>query len=349
LELSGIIPFNKGGKDINQNLTKSCIDVSIIIISWNTRDLLAQCLQSLQQAIQNIQAEIIVVDNASKDASAQYVANHFPDVCLIRNDCNRGFAAANNQGYAVSKGRCILFLNPDTIVHKGSLQSMVHLLDSEDKMGACSCRLLNSDGSVQPNVRHFPSFRAMLQRYTIFKYFGLFESARAFYRMRGFAYNNKAAEVDQVMGAALMVKRAVLQKVGTMDEKLYLYFEETDLCYRIKQAGFRVYFTPDGEITHLARASSSLLGSDKVQAMFFKSLFYYFRKHKGKGKTLVFSCVFKPGVCLYLLCEIFVGLFCGIGSWCLKLDENKVKRRFERARESALFLIRYGYSFLLST
>jgi GT2 family glycosyltransferase len=324
----------------------AAVDLSIIIVNWNTCQLLGQCLSSLSQSSDGMQLEVIVVDNNSKDGSVEYVTQHFPEVQIIRNHRNRGFAAASNQGLAIAKARNILFLNSDTIVHKGSLKAMVDLLDNTPEAGLCSCRLLNDDGSTQPNVYHFPSFRAMLQRYTALKYFGLFKSARDFYKMRDFSYN-EIASVDFVMGAALMVKRKVLEHIGNIDEKLYFYFEDTDLCYRLKQAGFKIYFTPNGQITHLGRASSSLLGTHKVQAMFFKSLLHYFRKHKGKGRTFLFSCVFKPGVCLYMLCEAIFGFCSALVFWCLRRGSVKIHRRLDRAHESFLFLVKYGVRFLL--
>jgi len=324
----------------------AAVDLSIIIVNWNTRQLLGRCLSSLAQSSDGMQLEVIVVDNNSEDDSVEYVAQHFSEVQIIRNNCNRGFAAASNQGIAIARGRNILFLNSDTIVHKGALKAMAELLDNTSEAGLCSCRLLNSDGSTQPNVYHFPSFRAMLQRYTALKYLGLFKSARAFYKMRDFSYG-AATSVDCVMGAVSMVKWEVLDHIGNIDEKLYFYFEDTDLCYRIKQAGFKIYFTPNGEITHLGRASSSLLGAHKVHAMFFKSLLYYFRKHKGRGKTFLFSCVFKPGVCIYMLCEVVFGFCSALVFWCLRRGSVKIRRRLERAQESFLFLAKYGVSFLL--
>ena len=146
------------------------IDLSIIIVNWNTRQLLEQCLSSLSKCADGVQREVIVVDNGSDDDSVRCLAQHFPEVQLIRNNTNRGFAAANNQGLAIAKGRNILFLSSDTRVVEGALRAMVELLNNRPDAGLFSCRLLNEDGSIQPNVHHFPSFGAMLQRYTVFKY-----------------------------------------------------------------------------------------------------------------------------------------------------------------------------------
>jgi GT2 family glycosyltransferase len=290
--------------------------------------------------------EIIVVDNDSKDGSVEYVAQHFPEVQIIRNNHNRGFAAANNQGLAVATGRNILFLNSDTVVHKGALEAMAGLLDSNPRAGACGCKLVNVDGSVQPSVRHFPTFAAFLQRYTIFKYFGLFERARCYYRMREFDYSNYS-EVDQIMGAALMVKRSVLEEVGPMDESFKLYFEETDLCQRIKKAGFSVYFTPAGQITHLKGGSSDALASATLLATFLESFFYYLRKHKGRAKTFFFGLVFKPGLCAYIFCKMLLGLCSGALFWCLRRDSSKIRHRLKVGSESGLFLLKHGLGLLL--
>jgi len=321
-------------------------DLSVIIVNWNTRELLSQCLSSLFLTAGDMRIEVIVIDNGSKDDSGRYVAQKFPQVHLIQNDSNRGFAAANNQGLIAATGRNILFLNSDTIVHKDALKAMMDVLDNTPEVGLCSCRLLNGDGSLQRNVRHFPSFRAMIQRYTVLKYSKLFNSARATYKVPDFSYD-KASAVDQVMGAVLMLRRRVLESIGGMDENLQFYFEETDLCYRIKQAGLQIYFIPDGEITHLCGASSDRLSHCKIQAMFFKSLLYYFRKHEGWSKTFLFSCVFKPGLYLYMLSGILVNLVVAIVLWTLRRDNAKIHRRLERSQRCFMFLAKYGIGFLL--
>ncbi len=321
-------------------------DVSVIIVNWNTRSLLEKCLSSLFNSTDETFLGVIVVDNASSDDSAEYVRRHFPQVWLIRNDKNAGLPAANNQGLNLAEGRNILFLNSDTVVHKGALKAMSDLLDADPRAGLCTCTLLNEDGSIQSNVRRFPSFRAMLQRYTVLKYLGLFRSARASYRMRDFSYD-KVAPVDQVMGAAIMVKRNLFEHITAWDENLFFYFEETDLCYRARKAGFLTFFTPNSRITHIGRASSSLLPSHTTHAMFFKSMFYYFRKHKGKFRTSLFAVIFKPGVYLYMFCEMIFGFWAASIYWCLRRDSRKIHQKLQRSHQSFLFLAKDGLSFLL--
>jgi len=322
------------------------IDVSIIIVNWNTRSLLEKCLSSLSNSADEMLLQIIVVDNASSDNSVEYIRRHFPQVRLICNDKNAGFAAANNQGLKLAEGRNILFLNSDTVVHKGALKAMSDLLDADPKIGLCTCTLLNENGSIQPNVHQFPTFRAMLYRYTVLKYVGLFRSARSSYRMRDFSYD-KTAPVDQVMGAAIMAKRSLFEQIAAWDENLFFYFEETDLCYRARKAGFLTYFTPTGRITHIGRASSSLLSSHTTHAMFFKSMLYYFRKHKGSLRTSLFAIIFKLGVYLYMFCEMLLGFGAASIYWCLRHDNRKIHRKLQRCRQSFLFLAKDSLSFLL--
>jgi len=216
--------------------------VSIIIVSYNTKDLLADCLESIKSQYDAAEIETIVVDNASSDGSADHVSRAYPDVKLIRNSENKGFAAANNQGVEVSGGEYVLFLNSDTLLKDGAIEGMLDVFDKHPETGLCGPKLLNADGSVQRNVYHFTTFRAILARYTVLKYFGLFKKARDYYRMRNFDYG-KFAKVDRVMGAAMMTTRKILDEVGGMDEGMFFYFEDVDLCKQINMAGYEICFT----------------------------------------------------------------------------------------------------------
>lgn len=321
------------------------VDISVIIVNWNTCQLLVQCLSSIAQSNEDLNLEVIVVDNASTDGSVEHIEENFPDIRLIRNIGNQGFAAANNLGIAIAKGRLILLLNSDTIVHKGALKTMTTFLDSSPLVGLCSCRILNSDGSIQPNVRHFPSFGAMFHRYTVLKHFGLLKRTRKYYKMKNFSYD-KSAEVDQLTGSVLMIKKDVLKKVGNMDENFFFYFEETDLCRRIQQAGFKNCFIPYGEVTHIGQASSNMLASHKTKAMFFKSLFCYFRKHNGKTKTFFFSVTFKPLVLFHVIIEIITAPFLALLFWCLRKDIIRINHKLKLSKDSLMFLIKYNLRFL---
>jgi GT2 family glycosyltransferase len=322
------------------------MDVSVIIANYNTRQLLIQCLESVYSSIDNLEIEVIVVDNASSDDSVEHVIKNFPEVRLIQNNNNMRFAVANNQGIEIAAGKFILFLNSDTIVHKDAVSAMINELSKIEKVGACGCRLLNKDGSLQRSVRSFPTFGSMMHRHTIAKFLGILGHTRRKYKMSNFAYD-KISSVDQVTGAVLMVKADLLKKIGWMDENLAFYFEETDLCYRIKQAGYEVYFVPAGKITHLGGGSSKFEGAHKFRALYFKSLLYYFRKHKGRIKTALFCILFKPGVCLYLICEIIKETILYLVSFITPFNIQKKQRRITRIREYTAFLCCSSWNFLL--
>jgi GT2 family glycosyltransferase len=281
--------------------------LSIIIVSWNVKKDLANCLRSIGENSPNSQFEIIVIDNASTDTTVESVKEYFPEVVMIANSENRGFAAANNQGIERSHGEYILLLNPDTIVRLGSLDTLISLIDKNEDVGICGPQLLNQDGTIQSSARCFPTFRGALYRHTIFRYLRIFKNEYKKWLMKGFDHRTQT-DVDQVMGAALMVRRSVIDHIGVMDERFFMYYEEVDLCYRIKQAGWRVVFVPQATITHLGGRSSGQIPVEK-QIMAMTSLLKFFRKHRGKGVTAAFSCVFKPAILLRNLCDLATSVF----------------------------------------
>jgi hypothetical protein len=265
--------------------------------------LTGECIKSVIDNCRGISYEIIVVDNASSDGSAGYIREHFPEVNVLENSRNLGFAAANNRGAAAANGRYLLLLNSDTIVREGAIEAMYGYLEDNDDAALCTCKLLNEDGTLQWNVRRFPTFVAMLHRHTFFDYFKIFYTAREHYRMLDFDYDSDG-DVDQVSGAVILVRRDVYREVGGMDENMHFYFEETDFCYQIVQKGYRIHYTPDATILHLGGASSDKLSSAEVQLLYFKGMMYYFRKNAGGLKTFCFVLLFKFGVLVYTILEL---------------------------------------------
>jgi GT2 family glycosyltransferase len=306
-------------------------EISIIIVNYNCCHLLTNCLKSVSENPPSRSFEIIIVDNASTDNSAQNVEQNFKNVKLIKNQTNKGFAAANNQALHQACGKFILFLNSDTIVLKNSIDILAEFLEKTPQAGLCAPKLLNTDGSLQPNLYHFTTFRSILARYTIFKYFGLFKKSRDFYRMRGFSYDS-VIQIDRPMGAAMMAVKDALEKINNFDENFFFYFEDADLCLKLKKAGFEIYFIPDAQIIHIGGASSKSLGSHKTDMMFYKSMLYYFRKHRGNYSTFLFSLIFKPTAILYYLIEVIVNLI--------------MFHRLEKSKSAALFLSRFLLEFL---
>lgn len=227
------------------------VELGVLIVSWNTRDLLRKCLQSLHAELlsSGIPADVILVDNASADGSADMARAEFPWVKVIANVDNRGFAAANNQGLRETSANNILLLNPDTEVQPGSLVTLLQFLKDHPKAGIVAPQLLNSDGSIQRSCREFPTFAGML--FELLGLSKLFPNDKRFgaYKMLDFAHDT-AREVDQPEGACLLIPRRVIDEVGSLDEGYWMLFEEVDWCYRIKKAGWQIWFTPSAKVVH---------------------------------------------------------------------------------------------------
>jgi len=260
------------------------LDLSICIVNWNVKDLLKACLGSIYTNTKDISFEVIVVDNNSSDESIRMIKSDFPQVKLIENKTNAGFTKANNLAIKIAQGRNIMLLNPDTEVIDNALNRMVRFLDSRRDCGALGCKLLNTDGSLQRSCRTFPTLEVML--YSALFLNSLFPKSRLFgkYFMTWWDFN-ETREVDQPMGSALMIKKEILDKVGLFDENIFIWFDEVDLCYRIKKAGFKIFFTPEAQITHHLSQSfkqwKSVPQILKGTVIWRKSRNYFFKKHKG--------------------------------------------------------------------
>ncbi len=223
--------------------------LSICIVTWNCRDLVLDCLASVYDQARELGAEIIVVDNASSDGTVQAIAERYPDVRLIANSTNRGFAAANNQAIKLARGEFIFLLNPDTIVPPGGLRELLEVARAHPEAGAIGPRLLNPDGSLQPSCRRFPSPLAAVFRNTILG--RLFPSNRwtRDYLMED--WNHGAVrEVDWVSGAAMLLRRQAINDVGLLDEGYFWGSEDVDYCKRLWDAGWKVLYSPRPAIVH---------------------------------------------------------------------------------------------------
>lgn len=324
-------------------------DVSIVIVNYNTRELLLDCIRSIHESEKGLAFEVIVSDNGSADGSADAVREQYPPgrsrVTVLENGENLGFARANNAGIEIAKGHYVLLLNSDTIVHENAISKMAAYLEEKPDAGAVGCTLLNADGSVQHSVTNYPTFGAMLHRYSILKYAGLFKRARDHYRARHFDYNTDQ-EVEQLLGAVMMIRADLLKRLDGLDGNLFLYFEDPDLCLRIRQAGLEVRYAPIAKITHLEGASSAKIRSSRLKLIFFRSLFYYFRKHRGRSATFLFSLVFKPAVLLY---EMVQGIKFGIGAVfaMIKGERANVLQRLKNAQSCSAFVFVHGWRFVI--
>jgi len=260
------------------------VDVSVIIVNWNTRGLLRNCLESVYERAGDVEFEVIVVDNASTDGSVEMVKNDFDSVRLIENIENRGFAAANNQAMAVTKGRYVLLLNSDTVVLDDAVARTVNFADAHPRAAVTGCRVLNSDGTLQPTCFMFPSILNMLLSSTYL--YKLFPGSRFFGRERMTWWDRSdVRQVDVVTGCFMLVRREAIDQVGMMDERFFMYAEETDWCYRFKEHGWQVIFAPVARIIHLGGQSTA----KRPVAMIVQlrlSILMFIRKHRGRFARL---------------------------------------------------------------
>ncbi len=223
-------------------------DLSIIIVNWNAKAFLLECLRSLARETKSLRAEIIVVDNASSDGSPETVQNEFPDVRILRNHANLGFAKANNLGIALSSGRYLFFVNSDIKVLPGCMHGMVDYMETNPAVGMIGPKVLNSDMTLQLSCRRFPSVWKMLGRAL-----GL---DRIFPRIT-FHPHDKVRCVEMLSGCFWVVRREALNQVGFLDENFFMYAEDIDWCKRFWQAGWKVVYFPGAEVIHYGGASSS--------------------------------------------------------------------------------------------
>lgn len=255
-------------------------EVSIIIVNWNTRDLLRDCLASVQRETR-VGHEIIVIDNASSDGSAAMVASDFPSVMLIANSDNRGFAGANNQGLAVAHGQSVLLLNPDTVVLDGAIDTMLAWLAQHPDVGCVGCQVLEMPGVIEQTCFADPGPLNL-----VIDELGLHRLARWIPYFGGPRYRDwdrrSEREVDVVTGMFMLVPRAVLERIGPLDPAFFVYAEEADWCRRIRKAGWRCVFAPVAQIIHLdGGAKSTAQIRSKMYIQLQKSHLIYTKKHHG--------------------------------------------------------------------
>ncbi|MDH4222569.1 MAG: glycosyltransferase family 2 protein [candidate division Zixibacteria bacterium] len=289
------------------------VELSIIIVNFNTKLLLKQCLESIYQNLDNIEHEIFVVDNNSKDGSPSMIKENFPSVLLIENKENVGFAKANNQAIQKARGQYLLLLNSDTIIPAGTLTLMVNFMDLNPKAGALGVKLVDRDSNLQTSCRHFPTVFTMLSQF-----FGLssrFPKSKIFgwYDM-GYWDHCQTRKVDCVPGTSLLVRKKAVQEVGLLDENYFMYFEDTDWCYRITRAGWKVVFLPEVKVIHLGGASADrsnrgLLYDKTLTRELFNSLFYYFRKFHGGFSVLILKIFIPLSLIIRMLKWIFAYIF----------------------------------------
>lgn len=255
--------------------------VSVVVVSWNTRELLLAALRSALPL--PVRGEVIVVDNASADGSADAVEAAFPEARVIRNERNLGFAGGVNVGLRAARERYVLLLNSDTLVRGDAIARLVEYAEKHPRAGIVGPRVLNEDGTPQESRFRFPSLLNLVLSSTYL--YKLFPSSRWLNRERMSGVDrDRPALVDAVSGCCFLMRRELVERVGVLDEDYFMYAEETDFCWRAWRAGYEVHYAPVGEIVHLGGASSRLARRRNFLE-FRRSILRFFAKHRGPWQT----------------------------------------------------------------
>lgn len=275
------------------------MDLSIIILNYNTCELTLKALRSVYASRTGYQFEVILIDNASSDSSVEKIREEFPQVRLIENQENVGFAKANNQGMRIATGRYVLLLNSDTIVQTDTLEIMVRFMDEHPDVGASGCKVILPDGSLDKACRRgFPTPSASF--YYAFGISKLFPHVPRFNQYQlGYLNPDEEYPVDCLVGAFMLVRRKAIDEVGLLDEQFFMYGEDVDWCYRIKQAGWTNYYYPKTHIIHYKGASSRRRPL-KIVYEFHRAMYLFHRKHFRSRYSLPTNILVYGGIGLKL-------------------------------------------------
>jgi len=289
------------------------MDVSIVIVGWNVSDLLHSCLSSVYDQTRGITFDVVYVDNASEDGSAEMVAAKFPAVRIIRNAKNEGFIRASNQGIEMSEGRYVLLLNSDTIVLDNAITKMVEFADAHPEAGVTGCKVFHPDGSLQRSSFMYPSVLNMFLSATYL--YKLFPRTRFFGReMMTWWDFDDVRQVQAVCGCCSLVRREAIRQVGLMDETYFFYGDESDWCYRFEKNGWKNMFMPDAKIIHYGGATTKRM-PDTFKLQLYGSNLIFMRLHRSKPEF----------ICARFLMAVF--FFVRVPYWYLTALFNKQERQ----------------------
>jgi GT2 family glycosyltransferase len=267
--------------------------LSIVIVNYNVKNLLKKCLESIFKYQTDMEFEVIVVDNSSKDHSQEMLKRDFPQVKPIGNKRNLGFSRACNQGIKESQGGYILLLNPDTELTPGGFKKMIDFMDSKPEVGICGPKMMDRKGNLQFSCRSFPSYLTAISSSQSVLNRILPENFLSQKYLLKEKNHSQIMEVDWVSGSCLLAKKEVFEKVGLLDERFYMYVEDVDLCYRAKKSGFSVFYFPQVlVIHHIGKSTQKRKFAMPVEHH--KSMYYFYKKHHNPNvflKGIVFLSV----------------------------------------------------------
>ncbi|HNT53228.1 MAG TPA: glycosyltransferase family 2 protein [Anaerolineaceae bacterium] len=284
------------------------MDVSIVVVSFNTRVLLQDCLRSLFETPTRATFEVIVVDNASSDGSPEMVASQFPQVALIQLDSNQGYTLPMNLGLRRGGGRYLMQLNPDTLVQPGWLDELLAFMEARPGVGICTPKVMNRDGSLQRQCR-----RSAARPWDVFTYFSglwkLFPDKRC---CGGYLMTYMDAETthpaEAVSGSCMLIRRAVVDQVGYLDEQFFAYQEDTEFCFRARQAGWQIYYVPAARIIHYGGQGGSRVQPYRAILQWHRSYYLYYKKHLAKDYFFLVNCLMYAGMALKLGASLLINL-----------------------------------------
>jgi GT2 family glycosyltransferase len=299
-------------------------NISIIIVSFNTREILCKCLDSMSEYLAEYDHEIIVVDNASSDGTQEHLKNNYESIALIENNTNEGFAKAVNTGLSRATGRVIGLINSDIIFIEDVFSKILNIIDNDDKIGVVGCKLLNQDRTIQKSAyRSYPGFLEEIVEYGGLS--GVFDrlSIPVKYSLT-VEEHNVDREVAHLKGACLFLRREIIEDVGYFDERFFMYREETDFCKRTHDCGWKVYLLSSASVVHLHKISSDKL-EDKGIKYRLSSHYSYLLKHRGRLEaSLLYAIILITSFIKWLFIKVKGGdgrYYMNIVKWHLGLRD----------------------------
>jgi GT2 family glycosyltransferase len=274
-------------------------ELSVVVVTYNSSQTIAACLESIRTG--GTLSEVVVVDNASTDGTPALVSEQFPDVHLIVSPTNEGFGRGANRGWHAARAPYVLLLNPDTELRPGAARALLGFAQAHTAAGLVGPRILNADGSLQHSCFRFPNLRMVVTGF--FGLIPLDSPANGRYPVEEYEQSH---QVEHLLGACLLVRRAAAEQVGLMDEQFYMYFEETDLCFRMRRAGWQNWYTPDATVVHVGAHSTSR-EPERMSAEFYRSQARFYRKHYSLARLLAFKTLSALGIA-YWTARTFRGL-----------------------------------------
>ena len=301
------------------------MDLSIIIINWNSAKYINKCLTSIYNSISDIQFEIIIVDNASYDKCEQIIKKNFPDVIFVQSQYSLGFSRANNLGYKYSSGGTLFFLNPDTEIIGTAINNMFDNLNSLSEAGIMGSRLVNSDFSLQSScVLGFPNFFNQFFDFEAIKY--IFPRRSLFSTKPLFKNNSKPQIVKAVSGACLMIKRIVFEKINMFSTDYFMYTEDIDLCYKVRISNYKIYFTNDTTVMHHGGGSTKSKESyEFTDVLMRESRWIFIKKYKGNINALLYRITMLISSLIRLLILYFF-----LYTRLFKIKKNKIQKSLSK-------------------